>query len=213
MGYIYRIINKITKQNYVGQTRQDLCERWSQHKKKQSNCRYLKAAFNKYGIENFEFKLICICFDNDLNKFEIDYIKKYNSLIPNGYNLRAGGECGGRHNEETKRKISETLKNKINVIFSKPQLGKLHTEEVKQKISNSLKGKKIKPESIEKRSQTVIKFIVYKIDISSGNIIEKFNGYSEAAKSVGTKKNAIWNACNGKTKKCKGFIWKSELKN
>lgn len=70
----------------------------------------VKAGFNKYGIENFEFKLICICFDNDLNKFELDYIKKYDSLVPNGYNLRDGGENGGKHNEETKRKISETLK-------------------------------------------------------------------------------------------------------
>ena len=69
------------------------------------------------------------------------------------------------------------------------------------------------PETIEKRSQTVIKFIVYKIEISTGNTIEKFNGYSEAANSVGTKKNSIWCACNGKTKTCKGFIWKSELKN
>ena len=58
MGFIYKIINKITKQCYVGQTTQNLEERWRKHKSSKSSCRYLKHAFQKYGIENFEFKLI-----------------------------------------------------------------------------------------------------------------------------------------------------------
>ena len=67
MGYIYKITNKITSQSYIGQTKQDLDERWRQHKKANSNCVYLKSAFNKYGVDNFDFKLICICFDDDLH--------------------------------------------------------------------------------------------------------------------------------------------------
>jgi ElaB/YqjD/DUF883 family membrane-anchored ribosome-binding protein len=70
--------------------------------------------------------------------------------VPNGYNLRSGGNNGGKHNEETKRKISETLKNRTDIIRYKSQLGKSHTEEVKNKISNSLKGIKKKSETIEK---------------------------------------------------------------
>ena len=153
MGYIYRIINKITNQNYIGQTTQDLYERWRQHKQKKSNCRYLKSAFNKYGIENFDFKLICIGFDDNLNDLEIYYIKKYNCIVPNGYNLRSGGNNGGKHNEETKKKISETLKNRIDIVRSKSQLGKPHTEEVKNKISKALTGIKRKQESIQKRNE------------------------------------------------------------
>jgi group I intron endonuclease len=212
MGYIYKIINKITNQHYIGQTTKNLQERWTHHKKKGSNCRYLKYAFQKYGIDNFEFKLICICFDSDLNRFEIDYIKKYNSLVPNGYNLRAGGENGGKQNDETKLKISNSLKNRTDIIRGKPQLGKPHTDEVKQKISNSLKGRKINQEVIQKRVKTAIKFNVYKIDIKTGIILDSFNGYSEAAQNVGTTKNSIWSACNGVQHTSKGFIWKSELK-
>ena len=111
MGYIYKITNKNTGKMYIGQTIQDLQERWRGHRSSKSNCRYLKSAIKKYGIYNFEFKLICVCFDNDMDKFENDYIKKYNTLVPNGYNLREGGN-GGRHNEETKKKISESLKNR-----------------------------------------------------------------------------------------------------
>jgi group I intron endonuclease len=209
MGYIYKITNKNTGKMYIGQTSQDLEDRWRAHRSSKSNCRYLKSAIKKYGIHNFEFKLICVCFDNDMDKFENDYIKKYNTLVPNGYNLREGGN-GGRHNEETKQKISESLKNRTDIIYGKHQLGKPHTEEVKKKISNSLKGIKQQAESIQKRRQKLIKHYVFQIN-KDGIIINTFNGYTEAAKSVGTNKNSIWKVCNGKSKSTKGYFWKSEL--
>jgi group I intron endonuclease len=209
MGYIYKITNKNTGKMYIGQTTQDLEERWRGHRSSKSNCRYLKSAIKKYGIYNFEFKLICICFDNDMDKFENDYIKKYNTLVPNGYNLREGGN-GGRHNEETKKKISESLKNRTDIIYSKNQLGRPHTEEIKKKISNSLKGRKLSKESIQKRNQKLIKYKVFQLN-KDEKIINTFNGYTEAAKSVGTSKVNIWGACNGKYKTSKGYFWKSEL--
>ena len=205
------IKNKINNQCYIGQTTQNLEERWRQHKKVNNSCQYLKNAFKKYGIENFKFILICVCFDTDLNKYEIDYIKKYNSLVPNGYNLKKGGEKGGKHNDETKLKISEKLKNRTDIVRSRHQLGKPHTEEVKNKISNSLIGIKQKPESIQKRREQLIKHIVFKIDKETGEILETFNGYTEAAKNVGGSKASIWGVCNNKIKTSKGFIWKSEL--
>ena len=51
MGYIYRIKNKIDNKIYIGQTIQDLEDRWRGHLKKHSNCRYLKSAFKKYGMQ------------------------------------------------------------------------------------------------------------------------------------------------------------------
>lgn len=210
MGYIYKITNKQDNKLYIGQTTQDLEERWRHHKYKNSNCRYLKSAINKYGIENFEFKLICICFDNDLDKNEIYYMKKYNTLAPNGYNLREGGNRG-KHNEETKKKISETLKNRTDIVRTHHQLGKPHTDEVRDKISKSLIGKKQKPESIQKRKDLLTKYNIFKIDKDTGEVLESFNGYTEAAKNVGTDKGAIWCVCNGKRKIAKGFMWKSKI--
>jgi len=117
MGYIYTITNKTDNKTYVGQTIRELDTRWKDHLKKRSNCRYLKSAINKYGVENFVFKLVCITFDNMLDDMEIQYIQKYNCLVPNGYNLRLGGNSG-THNAETKQKIAETLlKNKKVVQF------------------------------------------------------------------------------------------------
>jgi group I intron endonuclease len=207
MGYIYKIVNKTNGKTYIGQTTQDLEERWRQHRKTTSNCIYLKSAIKKYGIENFNFKLICICFDNDLDKYETNYIKQYKTIVPSGYNLREGGNSS-KHNEETKKKISEKLKNRTDLVHSKHQLGKPHSEEVKRKISNSLKGIKHSQETIQKRSELLIKHTIFKMDMN-GTIIQTFNGYTEAAKSVGTHKGAIWRVCQGKCKTAKGFMWKS----
>jgi group I intron endonuclease len=231
MGYIYRIINKITNQNYIGQTTQDLYKRWRQHKQKKSNCRYLKSAFNKYGIENFDFKLICIGFDDNLNDLEIYYIKKYNCIVPNGYNLLSGGNNGGKHNEETKKKISETLKKRPKSIYHKPQLGKPHTEEVKNKISNALKGRKIRIETKEKRLSTILKYDKNKRDeinnkISNskkgkvktsknveqydlnGNLLKTFLSITDAANEIGVARSSIRRCCEGQYKNVKGYVLK-----
>jgi group I intron endonuclease len=234
MGYIYKITNKITSQCYVGQTTQKLEERWRQHKNKKSNCKYLKTALKKYGIENFEFKLICICFDNDLNKFEIEYIKKYDSLIPNGYNLRSGGQNGGKHNEETKIKISCALKNRTDIIRNRSQLGKPHTEEIKNKISNSLKGRKKNREVIEKMIKTKSSYddnkrndISKKISqskkgcIKTSKVIEQYDlnnillktfpSISDASKELQISRSSI-QRCSEKKYKCvKGYIFKYKL--
>jgi hypothetical protein len=208
MGFIYKIVNKETKQMYIGQTIQNLEDRWKDHFKPNSNCRYLKNAIKKYGIDTFDFKLICVCFDEDLNKFEIDYIEKYNTLVPNGYNLRKGGNSGKQH-EETKRKISETLKNKVDRVYSKPQLGKPHTDETKRKISDSLKGKKMSKETKENMSKSRKKYKVLQFSID-GKLLNTFNGCSEAAKSINGHKTNISQCCNGKISSVKNFVWKYE---
>ena len=99
------IKNKITGKMYIGQTiRKNLYDRWRQHKscKKDTVGNYLYNSYIKYGIHNFDYKLVCICFDEDCNKFEEDYIKKYNSIYPNGYNLKPGGN-NHKLSEETKQ--------------------------------------------------------------------------------------------------------------
>lgn len=113
MGYIYLITNMINKKQYVGQTKRlDIQDRWRQHKMCGNTTvgRYLYAAYEKYGIHNFKYQIICICFDEDCDKYEEEYIKKYNTLSPNGYNLKSGGQFS-KHHTDTKLKMSESIKN------------------------------------------------------------------------------------------------------
>jgi group I intron endonuclease len=210
MGYIYKIINKIDKKIYVGQTIGDLERRWKTHLNTGSNCRYLKSAINKYGVDNFDFKLVCITFDNLLDNMEIKYIEQYNCLVPNGYNLRLGGNSG-RHNAETKQKISETLKQRYDngLIHSKPQLGKPHSEIHKKKLSEANKGKRRSQETINKMILSRRKNKIIQFDIL-GNRLNSFDSCKEAGEYIGTTKANINLACNGKRKTAKGYVWKYE---
>lgn len=137
MGYIYKITNKITNKCYIGETKKSNPElRWNEHKSKIEKgigCPALQDAVKKYGIENFKFEILIICFDDDRYKFEKEYIKKYNSIAPNGYNLTTGGEGGGfygkKHSNETIEKIKKTLKERYD---NNPELRKESSERVKQ---------------------------------------------------------------------------------
>lgn len=120
MGYIYKITNTNNNKCYIGVTsKSEVNERWSAHKssiKRGIGCPLLMKAFNKYGEESFKFEVLIICFDEDVFKFEDEYIRKYNSLSPNGYNVAHGGKIGMsflgmKHSDETKKKIGEKSKN------------------------------------------------------------------------------------------------------
>jgi group I intron endonuclease len=120
MGYIYKITNIKNNKCYIGETIQNPKKRWKDHRsaiKRDDGCKALKNAINKYGLNNFKFEVIIICFDEDRLIYEKEYIKKYNSMVPNGYNILAGGQegvLGFKHSEETKKKISEKSKENSN---------------------------------------------------------------------------------------------------
>jgi len=132
---IYAIENMITEKIYIGQTN-DIKKRRREHKWYLENNQHfnihLQNSWNKYGSENFIFKLIEKCSENELNKKEIFYMGKY-SETTELYNLKDGGS-NGKCSEETK----------INMSLSKK--GYKHSEETKKKISESNKGKDISEE-------------------------------------------------------------------
>jgi group I intron endonuclease len=149
MAYIYRVLNKITKKCYIGESKsKDVNWRWREHKRKieiNKGCPALRDAVKKYGIENFEFSVIIICFDDERFKYEKEYIKKYNSVVPNGYNITGGGEGGGfqgkKHTEQVKTDIRNQSKQKY--IYN-PELRKQISERNKIMMSNPEVREKIK---------------------------------------------------------------------
>ena len=138
MGYIYKITNRINKKIYIGVTTQENPNsRWSDHKshnRQETGCPLLMKAFKKYGEDAFKFEILIICFNEDVFRFENDYIKKYNSLSPNGYNIAEGG--------------------KTNKSF----LGKTHSEETRKILSQKAMQHNSKPEVRERARQTAIEF-------------------------------------------------------
>ncbi len=162
MGVIYKITNKLNGKMYIGETTRDNPnERWMQHKRhvlnEQFGCRALYNAMTKHGIENFEFKIMFFCFNEDVEHYEIQMIEKFNTIAPNGYNILKGGKGGGfigkKHSEETKEKLREHFKKKYEDVKEREKTSILVKEGLKNiNISERvLKSEKWRKAVAEKR--------------------------------------------------------------
>jgi hypothetical protein len=217
MGWIYIITNKTNDKSYIGQTRRTNPKlRWNQHKCDTRGI--LKNAFEKHGIENFEFKIICEIPNDKLNEKEKQEIQERNTIAPKGYNLQDGGRChdvhpltrekqkalwgpshplwNQKHSDETKLKISKATRGENN-----PMYGKKHTEEVKAKMSknNHMNGKTGALAPISKKVDA------YSVE---GEFLQTFDSIKEASESIGRNSAGIHNCIKGRSKTCGGFIWK-----
>jgi group I intron endonuclease len=193
--------------------------RWNEHKRKIEKgigCPALQDAVKKYGIDNFTFKILIICFDEDRFKYEIEYIKKYNSQVPNGYNLTPGGEGGGfygkTHSNNSSKQISVSLKQRfidnpeLKNIISERQKIINSTDEYRKKISDSVK-KSTNWLNLKKSSHGYAKVKVLQYDLNE-NLICLHESIIDAGKNTNINKKCISKCINGKVKTSGGFIWK-----
>jgi len=147
-NFVYVTTNIVNGKQYVGD-----------HSTNDLNDEYLgsgnliRHAIKKYKRENFKRKILKL-FETKQEAFNDQelYIKKFKTLVPNGYNLSPSGghgTNGGYLSEETKRKIGVSLSKsikgrKLSEIhkqrLSEAHKGIKHTEETKKKLSELKKG-------------------------------------------------------------------------
>ena len=95
MGEIYKITNLINGKCYIGKTKHESIIRWRVHINGYHPSSLIHKAIEKYGVENFSFEIIeKEVQESLLNDLEMFYISKFNSKIPNDYNLTDGGDGG-----------------------------------------------------------------------------------------------------------------------
>ena len=96
-GFIYKITNKINGKSYIGQTIQNVKERFYQHCATKCSQAILNMvihkAINKYGKSNFTIEVIEEVESANLNDRERYWIRYYDSYN-NGYNSTEGGQDG-----------------------------------------------------------------------------------------------------------------------
>lgn len=149
---IYIILNKINGKAYVGSAA-NLEARLYYHKntlQKRIHVNiYLQRAWDKYGEENFEFRIVLYCNNKERLLREQELIDEYISKNI-AYNIypTAGSPLGSIHSKDTKEKMSNTRKEywkTVEHLFGtdNPFYGKQHTKITKEKISKSNKGKLI----------------------------------------------------------------------
>lgn len=113
---VYIATNKINGKKYIGYTTGTLHERIKNHIRKANDKNqkaynyFFQRAIRKYSINNFIWEVLCVCNDKEeCCQKEKEYIKEYNCIAPNGYNLTEGGD-GGLPCTITRLKISSTVK-------------------------------------------------------------------------------------------------------
>ena len=104
-GNIYLIKNRTNNKCYIGQA---LCYtglnnnkwgtfgRWKSHirealKTDKDHCVALNNAIRKYGADNFDITTLMKCHKDELDEYEVKFVKEYDSIQPNGYNIKYGG--------------------------------------------------------------------------------------------------------------------------
>jgi group I intron endonuclease len=149
---IYKITNTVTGKVYIGQTIQPLRKRWHGHKGARRTCP-LTSSIKKHGISNFTIEPLCSVLDKSyLDDLEIYFIKLYDCVIPNGYNVSSGGSIGrSRAGLEPWNKgieATDEIKHKLSIAHKGQKAwnkGISPSKKTRLKISQSKKGQRCSP--------------------------------------------------------------------
>lgn len=126
---------------------------------------------------------------NDLlNKLEIEFIDRYNILVPNGYNLKSGG------NQPV---LSEVTKLRMSISGKKKKL----SDEHKKKLFIAQNKSWVKEKKSFTHSRKILQFSI------DGVFIKEWSSITEASKSCGINMTAIKQSCR---KGCNshGYKWR-----
>ncbi|VBB87389.1 GIY COII i1 grp IB protein, partial (mitochondrion) [Podospora comata] len=217
---IYKWTNKLTNDIYIGQS-VDLSKRFIRY----FNMSYFVRSLNretliisraliKYGYSNFQLEVLEYCDIADLTEREQYYLDKLNPK----YNILkiAGSSLGYKLTEETKAKISKSLKGiyvgeksalygrthseetkalmALNKLGANNSLfGKTHSEKTKELMRQKALGRKHSEETLLKMSASrgYLVNIYEKSDSKGFQLIGSFVSIRRAAKFLGISSNTI----------------------
>jgi group I intron endonuclease len=136
MGFIYCITSPSNK-IYIGQTIRNISKRMKEHSKCEGSCILLENAIQKYGIDCMKVEVLLEVNDEMLDEYETMFIDVYNSIEPNGYNIRSGGSTKSTHSELSRERMRVAKLGDKNHNFGKPR-----SDECKKAISEAKSGEK-----------------------------------------------------------------------
>ena len=222
MHYIYKVSNDVNKKLYIGQTVNLEKRKLAHFSDNRTNHQIFKNAILKYGKEHFKFEIIdTATTKNEANKKEIFYIKYYNSLHPNGYNMTIGGEgcaiswnaikvcCFDLKGNFLKEYVSaREAANELNLCETdilrtiRIKKGRVKNFQFcKSEFKKEYIGKEyIKP--LSGRRKKVYQFSRY------GEYIQEFESLQKASLITKTRRTCISNVLD-KNKLANNFLWRS----
>lgn len=148
MGVIYKIINVVTDDFYVGSAvkpKRRKWEHWTSLKKGTHHCASLQKAWCEFGEDAFEFCILEEVPDESLLTVEDTYLAT-NAGQPHCYNTALSTQIPSSTQEAVRTKISAALKKMYTAHpEAHPRFGKKHTPETRAKISATKKESPVKP--------------------------------------------------------------------
>jgi group I intron endonuclease len=203
---IYSFINTINGKQYIGSAK-DFYIRLNEHLNNKKSNTSLQTAFNKYGLDNFNWVIYeyfsyetRVLSNEALTKLETSYIKAFdfNTL----YNMKkeAASMLGYKHTDEAIQKMIERFKDKNN----HPMYGKNHSEEVLKLISkpgalNPMFNKKHSDETKKLMATKKNKYLngvgIYDLE---DNLIKTFSNNVELANYLNISKVTVGKYLNNK---------------
>ena len=231
---IYMYTNKINGKRYVGQTN-DFNRRHKEHikssynEKRKYDYNYpFHCAIRKYGIENFEIKILAenIQTQEKMNEYEIFFIKRYKTLANNkkGYNVASGGSNGNPYAGKTEEEMNEIFNDEWKRKQSESHKDKILSEEHKRKISEAMKGKlnpmygrtgennpmfgKTRSESTKQKISEANSIKIVQYNKETYELIRIWDSAIDIKRELGINNSNIISCCKGKRKTAGGFIFK-----
>lgn len=223
-GFIYCIVNEINGKQYIGQTNRTVGFRFQQHQYRSTKAKYTQPIYNaikKYGIESFSVKELCKLESKTkaqltelLNSQEIFFIDKYNSKVPNGYNILDGGNVNPTYLTSIPVYQFDTDGNLIykhESISGCAKILGLKGETSLRKHIKELALYKGYYWSFDKKIDTSKCSVlyntkpIYQYDMG-GNLINKYVSLKSVDKNI-ISYSAVQRACSQNPHYAKGFIW------
>lgn len=218
-GIIYKYTSPSGK-SYIGQTTKTLAARAGKNGEGYVRCSAFYKAITKYGfeemkvqiLENFEEEDLDMLIDK-LNTAETYYIEFFDTIVPNGYNIRSGGENSIFSADSKARQHGSNhfnYRTDIDDIFLEQEYLKGKTL-ISLQEETGLSKETIKRHLVDRGvfQQKKYNFPVIKYN-KKGEIIGRWNSASEAEREEGCGKGVVARCCRQKRRFYKGVTYRFE---
>lgn len=219
-GIIYKYTSPSGK-SYIGQTVNSLERRARANGIGYKHCPVFYRAIQKYGFQNFSCEILKIIEKDNLEEIgkELDfweqhYIKMYDTMSPNGYNVRAGGYSKATFADDSLTHLSGSLHPSWRQDLDEEKIVQMYQDgkslqaiaealgEPRETIKRHLQDRDLLRE--KKYNQPVVK-----LD-KKGNIIGRWNSASEAEREEKAGQNTIGRCCRERRRPYKGYTYRFE---
>lgn len=221
MGYIYLIENDINNKLYIGQTIKTVRYRFNQHMnaalRGETYC-LIYDDVRIYGRDKYHYKQLEKVNNEKLYEREEYWIRKYNTIDPNGYNQRYGGNDYGQRavykiDKDTNEILEYYASAKEAAIENGCDLSALTKVCRHQKDAKSLLN--FKWSYVDNYNSNLInslkihetRYGINQMDINTNKLIKRWDSIAQASNELNIDQTSISHCLRGRYQKAGGYGW------